>query len=255
MFAPPGGAGSHGRVGCDQLTHRMIDVADSLVLSVPARRAFDRLATDLARVFAGRFVALVAYSPVASVAFASSVTAGDLEALGALAETWHRDHLATPLLLTRDEFLRSVDAFPVEYQAILDRHVLIAGSPPFDGIAVGADDLRRACEVQAKSHLLHLRQGWIEGEGHDADLAEVIAHSAGPLRALLGNVARLHDVASASDGPVNAARLAGLPEDLVRDVLALEAAPEQAFRLVVRLPEYLAAAERLWIFLDRWGLK
>ena len=233
----------------------MIDVADLLVLSPASRRAFDRLAADLTRVFGNRFEALVAYSPSASVAFTASVTAGDLDALGAIAETWHRDHLATPLLLTRDEFRRSVDAFPVEYQSILDRHVLIAGTSPLDGLEVKADDLRRACEVQAKSHMLHLRQGWVEAESHDTDLADMIAHSAGPLRALLANVARLHGVVSATDGPAHAAGLAGLPVDLVRDVLALEAAPEHARRLVPRLPEYLAAAERLWTFVDRWGAR
>ena len=34
--------------------------------------------------------------------------------------------------------------------------------------------LRAACEVQAKSHLIHLRQGWIENVGHDDRLAALI---------------------------------------------------------------------------------
>jgi hypothetical protein len=223
------------------------------MLTATARRAFDRLAGDLARVFADRFVSVVASGPATSVAFARAVHAGDLEAFGELVATWHREGLETPLLLTPDEFRRSLDAFPVEYQAVIDRHLVIAGTPPFAQALVPPDALRRACEIEAKSHLLHLRQGWIEARGHDADLAALIARSAAPLRALLANVARLSGVArEAGDAARDGGRLAGLPDDLIDRVLALEAAPEHAPALVRRLPEYLAAAERLWTFVDTW---
>jgi len=226
----------------------------ALTLSPHARRAFDRLAADARRVFAGRFVAVVAYGPAAGLVFANSVTAADLDALGVLTETWHRDGLATPLLVTPDEFRRSLDAFPLEYQAILDRHVVIAGANPFDGARVSPDDLRRACEIEARAHLIHLRQGWLEAEGHSQDLAELIARSAVPLRALLANFARLHG-RDAGDTEALARlgeELAALPADLVRAVLALEGAPEANRALVARLPEYLAASERLWSSIDRW---
>ena len=71
------------------------------------------MAADLTRVFAGRFVALVAYAPGEAIAFATSIDAADLLALGPLAEAWHREDLATPLVLTPDEFRRSVDACPL----------------------------------------------------------------------------------------------------------------------------------------------
>ncbi len=231
----------------------MKSVPASLLLGPASRRAFDRMAGDLAKVFAARFVSLVASGPASSLAFVASVNAGDLEALGALAETWHRDGLDTPLVLTPHEFARSIDAFPVEYQAVIDRHAVIAGTPPFAGVEAGPADLRRACEVQAKSHLLHLRQGWIEAHGHHADLASLIVWSVPPLRALLNNVARLHDVPPGDDAPLAAARLTGLSPDLCASLLAIEDAPESAGALVSRLPEYLAAAEQLWRAVDAWG--
>src|SRR5581483_9096368 len=116
------------------------------------------MAADLRRVFDARFVALVAYGRNASVAFASSIRLDDLDAMGPLAAAWRRDGLATPLIITPDEFHRSLDAFPLEYQLVLDHHAVIAGTPPFDGVRVAAADLRRACEAQARSHLIHLRQ-------------------------------------------------------------------------------------------------
>lgn len=226
----------------------------ALVLPEQSRRAFDRLIADAKRVFGQRFVALVAYEPAAGLIFTTSVTTGDLEALAALAETWHRDGLRTPLVMTEAEFQRSVDAFPLEYQAILDRHLLLAGRSPFTGITVAAADLRRGCEVQARAHLIHLREGWIESAGHTGELAELLERSAGPLRVLLANVARLH--ATNGDDVEALARWAeaeiGMPGGLVRALLALETAPERSPALVPRLPEYLAAVERLWGFIDAW---
>jgi hypothetical protein len=225
-----------------------------LNLSPMARRRFERLAADLARVFGPRLVGVVATSQTQSVAFADSVTSGDLDAASALVETWHKDELDTPLLLTASEFRRSLDAFPVEYRAIVERHVLISGQPPFQDLMLSLDHLRRACEVQAKGHLIHLRQGWLEAAGHDEELADLILRSAAPLAALLSNVARLHDAAAGEhlDSALAGARLAGLPEPLIRDVLSLDAAPERSRHLVRELPAYLAASEQLWAFVDAW---
>jgi hypothetical protein len=225
-----------------------------LVLSDPARKAFDRMIADARRVFGDRFVALVAYEPAASLVFATSITAGDLEALGVLAETWHRDGLRTPLVMTPAEFRRSLDVFPLEYQAILDRHLVLAGGDPFLDASIAAPDLRRACEVQAKAQLIHLRQGWLEAAGHPDDLADVIERSAGPLRVLLVNVARLNGATPQDTEAIAlaAAQMIGMPADLVRALLDLESAPERSRGLVPRLPEYLAAVERLWGFIDAW---
>jgi hypothetical protein len=227
-------------------------VTQPLTVSGSMKRALERMAADLVRVFGNRFVALVAYAPGEAIAFASAIGAADLAALGPLAESWHRDQLSTPLVLTPDEFRRSVDAFPLEYSAILARHVLIAGHDPFAGAQVDPHDVRRACEVQAKSHLIHLRQGWLDAAGHDHELAELIASSAAPLRVLLWELMRLEG-GSIDDDPVEWAHArAGLDPALVGAVLNVEHDPERAADLVPRLPEYLAAAERLWAFADAW---
>ena len=235
------------------------------MLSAAARRAFDRLAGDCRRVLDSRFVALIASSPTSSVVFGDQIGAPDIEAFGTLTETWHRDGLATPLLLTPAEFRRSLDAFPFEYQAIIDRHVLIAGTAPFQDLVVDPQNLRRACEAQAKSHLIHLRQGWIEALGHDDQLARLIAESATPLHAVLANLARLGrrslgegGLQGASgrgqdqDGAHAGAGAAGLDVALITEVLALEQEPDKARHLVRRLPDYLKASEQLWAFVDGW---
>ena len=227
----------------------------TLTLTAATRRAFDRMAADAARVFGDRFVALVAYDPERAVVFAAGVRSADLAALAPLAEVWHRDGLRTPLVMTREEFLRSLDAFPLEYQAIIDRHVVIAGQDPFAGLAIKPEDLRRACEVQAKAHLIHLRQGWLEAGGHSSELADLVRESAVPWRVLLENVARLRGVSPDDDVALStfAGSVTGMAPDLIEALLAAgHGGAELPARLVVRLPDYLAGAEQLWATIDTW---
>jgi len=222
-----------------------------LDLSSNARRAFTAMAGDLTRVFGDRMVALVAYAPTRGAAFTTSLDAGDLDALSVLAEVWGKSGLETPLLLTADEFRRSLDAFPIEYQAILDRHVVIIGTPPFDGVTVPLEELRRACEVQAKGHLIHLRQAWIETGAHHHEMAHRLTASALPLRVLLSHVARLDGHAGQDLGTYVTSRF-GADADVLRAVLALEDQPSGAEALLPKLTQYLAACEHVWAFVDGW---
>ena len=57
--------------------------------------------------------------------------------------------------------------------AIAD-HVVVSGRNPFEGLRVEQTDLRWACEVQARGHLLHLRQGYVESRGRDDALSVLI---------------------------------------------------------------------------------
>lgn len=209
------------------------------------------MAGDLTRVFGDRLVSVVAYARTRSAAFTRSLAAADLEALSVLADTWHRSGLETPLLLTIDEFERSLDAFPIEYQAIIDRHVVITGTPPFAGVRVATEQLRRACEAQAKGHLIHVRQGWVDAGGHSEELARRLVASALPLHVLLSHVAGLTGHAADNPAAFAAARF-GADADVIRAVLALEEHPEGAPAVLHRLPDYLAACEHVWTFIDGW---
>jgi hypothetical protein len=226
----------------------------ALQLEASIQRAYLRCAADLRRVFGDRYVALVAGGPDAAVAFASAVRADDLDALASLTDMWHRESLPTPLVMTPDEFRRSLDTFPAEYQALIDRHAVIDGTSPLAGAAVSRDDLRRACEAQARGHLIHLRQGWMDAGAHHGGKAELLVRSAAPLRHLLANLARLQGEAPADDAALAAfaQRTAGMPESLVAAVLRLTHAPHHAEAVVPRLEEYLSASEALWAFIDAW---
>lgn len=222
-----------------------------LVLSEDRRAAFGKLAADLQRIFGARFVALAAYDVRRSVAFADAIGVADLAAAARVADTWARMDLAVPLLLTPPEFRRSLDTFPVEYGAILRRHAVIAGTPPFEGAAVNDADLRRALEVLAKGHLLHLRAGAIATGGRASEGRDLIAASIDPFRALLANAARLDGRAPESDEELaafGAGRL-GLGVDTLRGLLVIDDGAD--FDPSAVMPVYLDATERLWRALDR----
>jgi hypothetical protein len=108
--------------------------------------------------------------------------------------------------------------------------------------------------VQARGHLIHLREGWIQHAAHAPDLADLLARSAAPFRVLLANVARLHgQPAQSLDELVMFAETAiRMPGPAVRTVLDLEERPDAADDALPHLPEYLHAAERLWAFVDSW---
>jgi hypothetical protein len=217
---------------------------------------------DLRQLFRERLKSVVAYAsaegsdaPAPTLAVVQSLTADDLRACAARVASWHDAGLATPLLLDEEEFGRSLDAFPFEFGAILAEHALVSGGSPFTGLRVDPADLRRACEVQARSHLLHLREGFLETRGRSDALADLIVRSAAPLAALLTNVARL-DTAESRDAVVAAAHVEsrtgvnGVFTDVVKLTPGATVSSEHARAI---FPSYLAAVRTLADHIDRWG--
>src|SRR6478609_10284078 len=105
---------------------------------------------DLQHIFGDRLQAFMAYGPASataasSLAIVGTITATDLDRCAAHAASWHRAGCATPLLLTREEFAGSLDAFPIEYGEILETNRILFGVDPFAGMTISREDLRRAC--------------------------------------------------------------------------------------------------------------
>ena len=73
--------------------------------------------------------------------------------------------LDAPLFLLEPELERALDAFPLEFSEIIATRRVVSGADLFEGVTVPKADLRRACEVQARGHVLHLREGYIEAAG------------------------------------------------------------------------------------------
>src|SRR4051812_24305536 len=124
-------------------------------------------------------------APSRTLAVVEGMTRDDLRACALRVDHWHERALATPLFVAAHEFDRSLDAFPLEFGAILADHLLVSGTNPFAASKVDASDVRRACEVQARSHLLHLREGYLETRARADALSDLIVQSAPAFAALV----------------------------------------------------------------------
>ena len=213
---------------------------DVVTLDAAERAGLERLARDFAAVFGDRLESVVAYGadrPLHTLVLVERVTFQDLAACASLAERWRYEHLATPLLLSRREFLRTLDVFPVEYGAIIDDHVVISGEDPFGACAVCDADLRRAVELQAKSHLIHLREGYLEVDGRSDGVARLMGGSAPAFRTLVNNLASLAPEA-----------VSDTTGQLVREISAVNTIAEPS----ALFARYMAEVERIWGYVDAW---
>ncbi len=237
---------------------------------------FDRVHQDLLQIFGPRLRSLVAYqthfgietgggaetAPGASddhahaMVLVDDLTYADLVGCASRIGDWAKTGVGIPLLLTREEFERSLDAFPLEFSGIAAHHVLVAGSDPFADLRIDPDDVRRACETQAKSHLLHLREGFLEARGDAAAVARLIAASVPPLRTLLLNIARLDGVHARSREALvkHASSMLGVPEALLDQLLAITKPGDIDRSDALRIyAAYLDATQRLARFVDGWA--
>jgi hypothetical protein len=205
------------------------------------------LAADLQRIFGTRLQSIVAYrgdddgDGVHTLALVERITFSDLAACAPRTGDWRKAGATAPLILTKDEFLRTLDVFPLEYGGIIASHQVVVGADLLAGLTVSDADLRRGIELQAKSHLIHLREGYIESGGNPKVVGQLISASAPALSALLANLRRLDPVA---------AERAGITSELVKEIAgAAEATIADPSPLLAR---YLSGVERLWQEVDRW---
>ena len=231
--------------------------------SAAQQRAIDALARDLDETFGPRLHSLVAYpgnqadGSVHSCAIVDNLVFRDLVACLPTTENWHQRGVAVPLMLATGELERTIDIFPLEYASILADYVVVRGGDPFKGMAIALEDIRRATEGQAKSHLIHLREAFLELHGETTRVARLIASSAAPLRALLTNISRLVE---STAGPLPDEALAamverrmGVPAATVREVLKSSSGGHSAIPdPSALLAHYVDAAQKIWQFVDGW---
>jgi len=180
-----------------------------------------------------------------------------LRAVAAVTKAWAEDGNPPPMTFTMNEWKSSSDIFPMEYADILERHRVLFGASPFDGIRVSPADLRLEVEQQTMGKLLQLRQATM-GAGGDSKLQlEVLEKSLSTLMVIFRGVSRLVGEVPSQDYEEltrSLARRAGFAADpfasVIRHVRGTEKIPRENAAGI--LEEYLAAMERLVEFLDEY---
>jgi hypothetical protein len=114
-----------------------------------------------------------------------------LRAVAATARAWGDAGHPPPLTLTTAEWLASADIFPMEYADVLERHRVLHGRLPLEGMAVAPGDLRMQVEHETLGKLLQLRQGILAAGGVAKRQLALLEASLSTLLVVFRGVARL----------------------------------------------------------------
>jgi hypothetical protein len=186
-----------------------------------------------------------------------SLDATKLAAASAAARAWAEAGNPAPLTLTTSEWRGSSDIFPMEYADILDRHRVLHGEPPFDGIQVDRQDLRLQLEQEAMGKLLKLRQGALASGNDGGRQVELLAASASAIMIIFRAFLHLHGAVAPKDNVAlsqEVARLASFDGEpfkrVIRHVRGEETIKSNGAGAV--LNGYLAGMRQLVGYLDSY---
>jgi hypothetical protein len=193
--------------------------------------SIETLAAELKDIFGDRLRMVAAFGGQTNTcAVVQNLTLEDLTRCAAHDAKWNKRGLDAPLFIVESELPRALDAFPLELSEIMATRRVVAGSDVFADVNIPKSELRRACEVQARGHVLHLREAYIQAGTDPKAVSNLVAAAAPTFRGLVTNVARLDGIS---------------PNALVTQ-LKLENF-EQTF------PDALRAAEQVVDYVDRWA--
>ena len=145
----------------------------------------------------------------------------------------------------------------MEYADILERHRVLFGDPPFNGIRVSPSDLRLQVEHQTMGKLLQLRQAVMGAGGDNRLQLEVLEKSLSTLMVVFRGVSRLFGHVPSQDYEEltrSLAQRAGFSPDpfvkVIRHMRGAEKIPREDAAGI--LEGYLAAMERLVAYLNEY---
>ena len=186
-----------------------------------------------------------------------ALTADRLIAASAASRAWSESGNPAPLTMTTSEWRGSSDIFPMEYADIIDRHKVLFGELPTDGIRVDLKDLRLQLEQEAMGKLIKLRQGVLASGNDSKRHLELLGASASAIMIIFRALLRMHGDSPPADNAslaVAAARLVGFdaaPFQRVVGHVHSTASLKPADATAV-LAGYLRGMEQLVAYLDRY---
>ena len=121
----------------------------------------------------------------------SSYDSAILKQYSALHRRWSKEQIVAPIFLTEEELRLSATVFPLEFLEIQEQHRVLGGRDPFIGFHVKTDRLREAVVQGLTSHVLRLRQRYVEGGGGDEATTILLPLSVTSTIPLLRGVRRL----------------------------------------------------------------
>ena len=187
-----------------------------------------------------------------------SLTLDRLSAAAAVARAWNEAGNPAPMTMTTREWRSSADIFAMEYADVLERHKILYGESPLEGIRVDSHDLRLQLEHEAMGKLLKLRQGVLASGGDPGRQLELLEASLSTIMVIFRAVARLEGATPSKDNVALSQMVAGYgnfdPAAFQRVVRHVRGEQKIAGNEVGGIVAgYLAGMEKLVEHLDRFG--
>jgi len=147
---------------------------------------FPAITEDFKGIFGKDLLALILYGSGAAgdyipgksdINFLILLTGEGMDQLDKAFETvarWRKRKVATPLFMTEEDMVSSLDSYPIEFLNIKANHVVVYGEDILSRISFKAYPLRLQCERELKGKIFHLRSGFLETEGRAKPIRELI---------------------------------------------------------------------------------
>jgi predicted nucleotidyltransferase len=116
------------------------------------------------------------------------LTPATLRSLNRAFLAWRKKSPEPPLVLSRAEWTRASDSFPIEITDMRTAYRVLRGPDPLHGVQVDPTDLRRALEREFRGKLLRLRQGYAAHAPDPGALGALALQSAATILVLLRGV-------------------------------------------------------------------
>ncbi len=139
------------------------------------------------------------WSDINLLVVAEALSPEVLRGLGRSLGEWRKSGGEPPLLITRAEWDRASDVFPIEITDMRAAHTLLRGANPLDGVQVSPSDLREALERELRGKLMRLRQGYAARSSDQSALGALAARSSSTVLVLLRGVLSLESRPIPSD--------------------------------------------------------
>lgn len=92
-------------------------------------------------------------------------------------QNWRKRNVAVPWVMTRKFIESSLDAYPIEFLNLKYNHMMIHGEDILQRLDFTPEDLRLQIEKELKGKLILLREGYLEVDGNNKQLKQLIARS------------------------------------------------------------------------------
>jgi nucleotidyltransferase-like protein len=158
------------------------------------------------------------WSDVNLLLILDDISPGRLQALQGAFGAWAKAHEQPPLFMSREEWGRAADVFPIEITDIRSGYRVLRGADPMTGLTVRRSDLRAALERDLRGRLVRLRQGFAALSDDPGALAVLARDAAPSLVVLLRGALALHGGPVPTTRP-EAVRAAALAFGFVPDAL------------------------------------